>query len=72
MLELIAAEIGFLWLWIEYPWLISLGLLGIASNAVPSVTLSGMLGCSAENIVFVALAGWLVAVGVVLLKRVVW
>jgi hypothetical protein len=71
-LALIAAEIGFLWLRIEYPWLTWLGLLGIASIAVLSVTLCGMLGRSAENIVFAALAGWLVAVGVVLLKRVVW
>lgn len=69
---LVAAEIGFLWLWIEYPRLSWLGLLGIPSVAVLSVTLCGMLGCLAGNIVFAALVGWLVAVGVVLLKRVAW
>jgi hypothetical protein len=71
-LTLVAAEIGFLWLWIEHPRLTWLGILGIASIAVLSVALCGRLGCSAENIVFAALACWLVAVGVVLLKRVVW
>jgi len=71
-LTLVAGEIGFLWLWIEYPRLTWLGLLGIASIAVPSVTLCGRLGCSTEKIVFAALACWTVAVGVVLLKRVVW
>ena len=71
-LTLVAGEIGFLWLWIEYPRLTWLGLLGIAPIAVLSVTLCGTLGCSAEKIVFAALACWLVAVGVVLLKRVVW
>ena len=45
-------------MWIEYPRLTWLGLLGIASIAILCVTLSGMLGCSAETIVFAALAGW--------------